>query len=135
MMYKEFFINELFPEKRIPISDEWLKQYEAKKVDFNESSNCNYKSYYYNIGQLTKLWVSEFKDSNSNSKSKWYSIEINTEHSRSVKYVDEIKLQIYSYIRAKYPLNLINSGQWAPIKDEEKIEKYMYDEYLKHYDL
>lgn len=131
MMYKEFFINELFPEKRIRISDEWLKQYEAKKVDFNESSNGNFKSYYYNIGQLVKLWVSEFKDSNS----KLYSIEINTEHSRSVKYVDEIKLQIYSYIRTKGPIKLTEIGQYGPIEDEEEVEKYMYDEYLKHYEL
>lgn len=131
MMYKEFFINELFPEKRIRISDEWLKQYEAKKVDFNESSNGNFKSYYYNIGQLVKLWVSEFRDSNS----KLYSIEINTEHSRSVKYVDEIKLQIYSYIRTKGPMKLTETGQYGPIEDEEEIEKYMYDEYLKHYEL
>lgn len=131
MMYKEFFINELFPEKRILISDEWLKQYEDKKVDFNESADSNYKSYYYNIGHLTKLWVHEFRDSNS----KWYSIEINTERSRSVKYVDEIKLQIYSYIRTKYPLKLTDIGQFGPVKDEEEIEKYMYDEYLKHYEL
>ena len=131
MMYKEFFINELFPEKRIPISDEWLKQYEDKKVDFNESSNSNYKSYYYNIGQLTKLWVSEFRDSNS----KLYSIEINTERSRSVKYVDEIKLQIYSYIRTKVPMKLTETGQYEPIEDDAEVEKYMYDEYLKHSEL
>lgn len=131
MKYKEFFINELFPEKRIRISDEWLKQYEDKKVDFNESSNSNYKSYYYDIGNLTKLWVSEFRDSNS----KWYSLEINTERSRSVKYVDDIKLQIYSYIRTKGPMKLTETGQYGPIEDKEEVEKFMYNNYLKHYKL
>lgn len=131
MMYKEFFINELFPEKRIRISDEWLKQYKDKKVDFNESTDSNYKSYYYNIGQLTKLWVNEFRDSNT----KIYSLEINTEHSKHVEYVDDIKIQIYSYVRTKYPMKLTDSGQFGPVKDEEEIEKYMYNEYLKHYEL
>jgi len=130
MMYKEFFINELFPEKRIPISDEWLKQYEDKKVDFNESSDGNFKSYYYRIGELTRLWVMKFSSGDVS-----YSLEINTEHSRHVKYVDEIKLQVYAYVRTSYPTKLTETGQWGPIKDEDEIEKFMYNNYLKHYNL
>lgn len=123
MDYREFYMNEFFPRKRVKVSDRALRKW--SKFDLTESKMAekyNWREYHYD-GDSVRVYV--YKELNGK---KSFTVSFELSDSRRITYVDELKLQIFTYVKNLIPrdVNLKN------INDPDKREDYFYNMYLRY---
>ena len=127
MDYKAFYKSELFPEKDIPITDEYLIEHGWYKV--TNLSDPEQKWYYFDSGILGRMHV------NRCSKKPIYRLDIKRSSSlRRVNTVTDIKVAIYSYVcglqATKYGFDAETSGyKWIDVDTKEEEDEYRYKKY------
>lgn len=127
MDYKAFYKSELFPEKDIPITDEYLIEHGWYKV--TNLSDPEQKWYYFDSGILGRMHV------NRCSKKPIYRLDINHgSGSRCVNTITDIKVVIYSYVcglqATKYGFNAETGGyKWIDVDTKEEEDEYRYKKY------
>ena len=130
MNYKEFYKSELFPEKDILITDEYLIEHGWHK--YGDMCEPNTKWYYFDNGILGRINV------DACSETHHYSLHINyRDHdSRSVKTISDVKAAIYSFICGqrgyKYGFDKVTGGyKYLSLDTEEEEDEYRYNQYIK----
>ena len=129
MNYKEFYKSELFPEKDIPITDEYLIEQGWYKV--TNLCDPEQKWYYFDSGILGHMHVDRC------GKKPLYRLDINhSSGSRFVNTITDIKVAIYSYVcglqAIKYGFDVEAGGyKWIDVDTKEEEEEYKYNKYIK----
>ena len=127
MDYKAFYKSELFPEKDIPINDEYLIEHGWHKV--TNLSDPEQKSYYFDRGILGRMNVDRC------GKKPIYRLLINYgSDSRRVYTITDIKVAIYSYVcglqATKYGFDAEAGGyKWIDVDTKEEEDEYRYKKY------
>lgn len=129
MNYKEFYKSELFPEKDISITDEYLIEHGWNKV--TNLLDPEQKWYYFDSGILGCMHV------NRCNKKPLYSLDINYDSGlRYVNTITNIKVAIYSYVcglpAIKYGFDAEAGGyKWINVDTKEEEEEYRYNKYIE----
>ena len=129
MDYKAFYKSELFPEKDIPITDEYLIEHGWHKV--TNLSDPEQKSYYFDRGILGRMNVDRC------GKKPIYRLLINYgSDSRRVYTITDIKVAIYSYVcdlpTSKYGFDAEAGGyKWIDVDTKEEEDEYRYKKYCE----
>ena len=127
MDYKAFYKSELFPEKDIPTTDEYLIEHGWHKV--TNLSDPEQKSYYFDRGILGRMHV------NRCSKKTLYRLDVNYDSGPIyVNTITDIKVAIYSFVfglqATKYGFNAETGGyKWIDVDTKEEEDKYRYKRY------
>ena len=126
MDYKAFYKSELFPEKDIPITDEYLIEHGWHKVTY--LSDSEQKWYYFDSGILGRMYVDRCR------KKPLYRLDIHSSGSRRVNTVTDIKVAIYSYVcglqATKYGFDAEAGGyKWIDVDTKEEEDEYRYKKY------
>ena len=127
MDYKTFYKSELFPEKDIPITDEYLIEHGWHKV--RNLSDLEQKWYHFDSGILGRM------DVDLCSKKPIYRLDIKHNSSlRRVNTVTDIKVAIYSYVcglqATKYGFDA-EAGvyKWIDVDTKKEEDEYRYKRY------
>ena len=126
MDYKTFYKSELFPEKDIPITDEYLIEHGWCKTDLSEPKH---KSYYFDNGFLGRMYVIRDR------KGAIYRIDVNYDSAPIyVNTITDIKVAIYSYVcglpASKYGFDAEAGGyKWIDVDTKEEEDEYKYKKY------
>ena len=127
MDYKAFYKSELFPEKDIPISDEYLIEHGWHKV--TNLSDPEQKSYYFDRGILGRMNVDRC------GKKPIYRLDVNYDSGPIyVNTITDIKVAIYSYVCGlrvtKYGFDAEAGGyKWINVDTKEEEDEYRYKKY------
>ena len=130
MDYKAFYKSELFPDKDIELTDEYLVQHGWNK--YGDICNPKTKWYYFDNGYLGRINV----DICSGKHHYCLHINYNEHDSRSVTTVTDIKAAIYSYIcglqAVKYGFDAAAGGyRYIPVDTKEEEDEYRYNKYCR----
>lgn len=130
MDYKEFYKSELFPDKDVEITDEYLIRHGWHK--YGDISNPKTKWYYFDNGTLGRINVDACSDKHL------YTLHINYEtgDSRAVNTVADVKAAIYSYIcglqAVKYGYdNTCGGYRYLLVDTKEEEDVYRYKKYCE----
>lgn len=130
MDYKAFYISELFPQKDIELTDEYLVKHGWHKYD--DICDPKTKWYHFDNGALGRISV------NACSNKHYYTLHINYNNgdSRIVRTVADVKAAIYSYTcglqAVKYGFDKTAGGyKYVPVDTKEEIDVYRYNKYCK----
>ena len=127
MDYKAFYKSELFPDKDIPITDEYLIEHGWHKV--TNLLDPEQKWYYFDSGILGRMHVDRC------GKKPLYRLDINhVSGTRFVNTVTDIKVAIYSYTcglqAVKYGFDAEAGGyKWIDVDTKEEEDEYRYNKY------
>lgn len=129
MDYKAFYKSELFPDKDIPITDEYLIEHGWHKV--TNLFDPEQKWYYFDSGILGRMHVDRC------GKKPLYRLNINyVSGTIFVNTVTDIKVAIYSYVcglqAIKYGFDAKAGGyKWIDVDTKEEEDEYKYNKYKK----
>jgi hypothetical protein len=127
MDYKEFYKSELFPDKDIPITDEYLIEHGWHKV--TSLLDPEQKWCYFDSGILGRMYVDRC------GKKPLYRLYINhVSGTRFVNTITDIKVAIYSYTcglqAVKYGFDAKAGGyKWIDVDTKEEEDEYRYNKY------
>ena len=126
--YKEFYRKELFPKKEIEITDEFLVKHDWHK--YGDICNRKTKWYYFDNGILGRINVDATEEKHK------YTLHINYESqdSRQVSTVSDIKAAIYSYVcgqqGCKYGYDPKAKGyKYLKLDTDEEKNEWRYKKY------
>lgn len=128
MDYKAFYKSELFPDKDIPITDEYLIEHGWYKT--TSLLDPEQKWYYFDHGALGRIHVDRCPSK------PLYRLELNYQGSVFVNTITDIKVAIYSYVcglqAIKYGFDNTAGGyKWIDVDTKEEEDEYRYNKYCK----
>lgn len=124
MDYKDFYKSELFSDKDIEITDDYLVQCGWIRYDYLDPK------WYYFEGPIGRIEVHVCH------KKPYYDLHINhcKDNETSICTVSDIKLAIYSYVRGTKAIKYGFDGmgyRWFNVDTKEEENEYRYNKYCE----
>ena len=123
MDYEAFYKEELFPKEKVEITDDYLKKHGWHSYDY--SFDKKHRWYSFDNGRIGRIKVVNY------GNRKYYTLHIKYEDQdrRSIRFVSDIKANVYSYLCGSYGIESKKDGTYGDIEEDEKRNKWMYKEY------